>query len=346
MRLEKDLEAERSTREAHMQDQPQSDTMPLPQRRSHTHKPAELDPDTSTGCGNCSSTTRCECIEQAFNIANMTEIPSNPKRAQSPQHSSDSKRHRSNIEIKPELEDLETDFTAQFSSTITPAQSTTTSSPTAIADPCGFCQNGTPCICAEMAAESSDETPTAQALSQFTPPPSDGDILPAHPPPSNQSNPCANGPGTCVQCRSDPNSTLFCKTLAASRSASASTTGCTGASNGSCCQTRSATANANPNASNNPALSSSLRLSCADAYMTLSRHRNYARASDEMGTWLPKLHTLPALAESSQRWDGGREGQRREAVDVDVVSRPAMDIEAASVMGVLKYFDRRFGKGN
>lgn len=75
---------------------------------------------------------------------------------------------------------------------------------------------------------------------------------------------------------------------------------------------------------------SALTLSCADAFTTLSRHPNFNRASDEISTWLPKLHTLPnpqdlALAEAR----GGR---------------AAMEVEAASVMGVLRYFDRRFAE--
>jgi hypothetical protein len=62
-------------------------------------------------------------------------------------------------------------------------------------------------------------------------------------------------------------------------------------------------------------------LSCADAFTTLSRHPNFNRASDEISTWLPKLHTLPNPQD---------------------LARPAMEVEAASVMGVLRYFDRRF----
>jgi hypothetical protein len=341
-RLEKDLEAERNARRTQMgldETQSPQDTVPLPQRRPHRQKPVTgpeqpqvPEPDLSIGCGHCSSLSRCECIEQAFNMA-IADISSNTKRPQSPQQSSDNKRVK-----QEEAEELETDFTAQFSSAKSQA---TTTSPITIADPCGFCQNGTPCICAEMAAESSGDTPNAASLSQFTPPPSEGDVLPPSMLPASEPNPCINGPGSCTQCRSDPNSTIFCKTLAASRSAPSSTNGCAAASaNGTCCQTRSATANASTS-------SSSLRLSCADAYTTLSRHRNYARASDEMGTWLPKLHTLPALANEGQVRGGGmRSRGQSEGVDVEMMARPAMDIEAASVMGVLKYFDRRFGKGN
>jgi hypothetical protein len=78
-----------------------------------------------------------------------------------------------------------------------------------------------------------------------------------------------------------------------------------------------------------PSTPSELTLSCADAFTTLSRHPNFSKASDEISSWLPKLHTLPnprdlALAERG--------------------SRAAMEVEAASVMGVLRYFDRRFAE--
>lgn len=77
-----------------------------------------------------------------------------------------------------------------------------------------------------------------------------------------------------------------------------------------------------------PSTPNALTLSCADAFTTLSRHPNFSKASDEISSWLPKLHMLPdprdvAMAESRD-------------------SRAAMEVEAASVMGVLRYFDRRF----
>lgn len=79
-----------------------------------------------------------------------------------------------------------------------------------------------------------------------------------------------------------------------------------------------------------PSTPNALTLSCADAFTTLSRHPNFSRASDDISNWLPKLHTLPnprdlALAEARG-------------------SRAAMEVEAASVMGVLRYFDRRFAE--
>ena len=285
------------------------------------------------GCQNCSS-DRCQCIDDAFNLTNVTEGPdSASKRPNSPHQMTTTKRPKTEPEIKLEPEELEIDFTHAFSSH---RHSRTSVSPTALFDPCGFCQDGTPCICAEMAAEQetkprieSNRLPPIQSLSQYTPPPSEGDLAEPLPPISSKvNNPCANGPGTCAQCLSDPRSTLFCKSLAASRSASAATGGCCGG-NGSgpgCCKSPSSNSNSNTNMppSTSQGASSSITLSCADAYTTLSRHPNFSRASEDLETWLPRLHTLPRPR------------------DINISNRPAMEVEAASVMGVLRYFDRRF----
>jgi hypothetical protein len=66
----------------------------------------------------------------------------------------------------------------------------------------------------------------------------------------------------------------------------------------------------------------STALSCADTYKTLASHRHFDKATDEISNWLPKLSTV------APRYPG----------------RGAMDIDAASVMSVIKYFDVRFGR--
>jgi hypothetical protein len=78
-----------------------------------------------------------------------------------------------------------------------------------------------------------------------------------------------------------------------------------------------------------PSTPSELTLSCADAFTTLSRHPNFSKASDEISSWLPKLHTLP---------------NPRDLALTERGNRAAMEVEAASVMGVLRYFDRRFAE--
>ncbi|KAL4870209.1 hypothetical protein BDV12DRAFT_166398 [Aspergillus spectabilis] len=286
-------------------------------RNLSSNNQSELE-EVPLGCNRC-STSHCQCIEDAFA---MPGIEMN--RA----------AHDPEPKIKPEPEEMEIDFTTRFMAphhddTISPVASPPV-------DPCGFCQDGTPCICAEMAAQEeqhrrgstfeNNRLAPIQNMSQFTPPPSESDARSevTLPPISQATNPCANGPGTCAQCVSDPRRTLFCKTLAASRSASGTPTGCCGGkgADGGCCQTR---APAPPTTTTTNRAATPLTLSYADAFTTLSRHPKFSRASDELTTWLPKLHTLPNPRDVSQ-----------------TASRAAMEVEAASVMGVLRYFDRRF----
>ncbi len=295
--------------------------------------------EIAMGCGACTSSSRCECIEQALGISGM-DIPddSAPKRPLSPQTIMMTKRSRPSVENpNPNAEELEIDFTTRFSAKPvcaanrlpTGAQPTATSMST-YPDPCGFCQDGTACLCAEMAAETAQSDNMAPTFSQFTPPPCDGDVVAeqssppqataTHPTPWT-TNPCANGPGTCDQCKADPQSTLFCKTLAAARTSSTTATStipsstaqpCTNASTpGGCCRIQP-----------QPVRNTGLTLTCADAYTTLSRHPNYAEASDDLASWLPSLWTRAVPR--------GQEG------------RPAMEVDAACVMSVLKFFDRRF----
>ncbi|KAL8858579.1 MAG: hypothetical protein Q9178_004873 [Gyalolechia marmorata] len=289
---------------------------------SHDQDPYQ---DIPLGCGNCSQDTRCECIEQAFDINEITTNISDSlgKRPHSPPFSEDTKRFRP--EPPEEAQANEIDFTTRFSSLKEPPKLITSASSTSIPlpadpDPCGFCEDGTPCICAEMALESMKAESRRSSAND-----------PKAGPSPTSANPCINGPGTCDQCLVDANSTLFCKSLAATRRGYP--------------QTQSSTAFVSRPAANEdelpPTPSSSdlefpksetndnsgrhavtgLTLSCADAYETLSRHPAFEKASDELSTWMPHLATVP----------GGRE-------------RTAFEVEAATVMGVLKFFDRRFGK--
>ena len=263
--------------------------------------------DASIGCGKCSTDTRCECIEEVLEMShNVNEAPTcTTKRPHSPAPVLESKRNR-HLDVKPEEEEREIDFTEQFSTKgLTSLASTSSNSLTVTtnADPCGFCQDGTACICAEMAAEekqsnSNTDEPVIQNSAQ---------------PLEASQNPCSNGPGSCQQCRSDANSTLFCKALAASRNrlrtqpmqSSGTITSQTAA----------------PSQTLGERAITGISLSCADAYATLSRHPAYERASEDPGAWIPKLATIP----------GG-------------VERPAFEVEAASVMQTLRFFDRRFGR--
>lgn len=365
-RLERELAVEREGKNGlNERDAQSTEAVPLPQRTSsrpdtlHSQPSAQEElSDVPMGCGNCTSSTSCQCIDEAFNVLNATtdggEDILSTKRLHSPSPTDSQKR------VKPEPHDeLEIDFTTAFSARPDPS-----SAPRAIdssTDPCGFCNDGTPCICAEMAAETERDRAAATSLhnaalqqssnsglrcgmnqlAQFTPPPSEGDVSSTpqafqNAPPVAVPNPCASGPGTCAQCRTDPNSTLFCKALHASRSQSAvAPAGCCGgaATAAGCCQNQINTGRATRSSTSTTASTTSdltkpnaqsIKLTCADAYTTLSRHPGYERASEEIASWMPKLHTgNVAVAEKLE-------------------GRPAMEIDAANVMSVLKDFDRRF----
>ena len=266
--------------------------------------------DTSIGCGNCSIGSRCECIEQVLDISSLaSEVPaSTSKRPHSPISRAGSKKSRqsSAVDVKPE-EQQEIDFTEQYSikrPQVSPHEPNVSPPSAATLDTCGFCQDGTTCVCSEMAAE--ERQPRNNTKHQ---PP---DICSE--PLNLTSNPCINGPGSCQQCRSDANSTLFCKSLAANR-------------NNTVKQPPAAQSLCTSN-SKEDTISGSERqaitgisISCADAYATLSRHPAYGQASQDLDTWVPKLAAIPGGAQ-----------------------RPAFEVEAASVMQTLKFFDRRFGR--
>ncbi|KAK5101019.1 hypothetical protein LTS08_004625 [Lithohypha guttulata] len=304
----------------------------LKQQKSLPPLPNHVDNSEPMGCGNCTLESHCQCIDDVVKgmgkDAEQTTYHTRPQA----EHGSPHKR----IKLEPsDSTSMEIDFTAAFARGQQHARPSHTSA--RVLDPCGFCQDGTPCICAEMAAEQDRQNATRPSspllntrqvprqMAQFTPPPSEGDVANLSMP-SNAT--CASGPGTCAQCVADPNSTLFCKSLAASRGNS----GCCGGrgAGGGCCQssvalppraTRSRTAGSSKLRLPEPSTRNPITLSCADAYTALSRHSAYDQASGDMASWMPKL----------------------QASSVSVEGRPAMEIDAANVMSVLKDFDRRFG---
>lgn len=347
-----------------------TDAVPLPPRRvalqaprgpptpQYTKDPPAVESGEHLGCGNCTSTTSCMCVEQAMTTSmskcgNCTVdshcecLEETIRAASSISTTVDLKRSHS-----PPLEEyvdkrpraltpttaLEVDFTARFSSKPhQPVPATyglvSTRQP---AESCGFCEDGTYCVCAEAAAtatepEQENQIQLAPLLNEATPPPSDTDVDGArklramHPSKMHRSvaagtpaNSCINGPGTCQQCQSDPKSGLFCRSLAAMRASAGSTSvpdGCCGGNpaGGACCKAPLPTRPVQAPPS----------LSCADTYKTLSTHKNFDQASDELNTWLGRLN--PATPQQA--------------------AHAPIEVEAASVMGVLKMFDRRFGRG-
>lgn len=317
----------------------------------------------TSGCGKCTADSHCECLDETLKAADMDiTMEHDLKRPFSTTPASDDiKRPRFSIDQAPQQE---IDFTAQFSqarprlmrhrSSHDHLIPSSTRAPT---ESCGFCAEGTYCACAEAAGapnaiiEADHENRLAPLLNEVTPPPSDTDgnspdvhgfkLPPLHPNhqihhplqsgsdnttiipdllsvPAKQSysgEPTPKGPGSCKQCQEDPKSGLFCRSLAAIRASNGSMK----ETSGSCCGGLNA---AGGGCSRNQDSSSTLTLSCADTYKTLAIHKNFDQASDSIDDWLPKLHA------SLPRQTG----------------RAPLDIEAASVMNVLKYFDVRFGR--
>lgn len=186
---------------------------------------------------------------------------------------------------------------------------------------------------------------------------------PLPPPPTRAVGGCGtNGPGTCAQCLSDPVSGLFCRSLAAnfernSRQQQPPVGCCGNGGPGGCCKTGkpgadvAAPGSAGASASSAPSASApslGLSLSCADAYKTLASHRHFDEAADDIGSWLPKLRAvpIPPLKSSEAVGEGGFYGYAGHGGRDHVsAGRAPIEVEAASIMSVLKGFDVRFGRG-
>ena len=346
--------------------------------------------DIPMGCGDCSLGTRCACLEETIRAHMASDLkrplpPSSP-----PSTSPEEKRQRSDAGHI-----METDFTAMFSSQGNrepaqsvfppPAQSQLQALPSIeLRDSCGFCKDGTYCVCADSMMSASLSAPTNQHVAEHTqthtPPPSEDDVVPMpmevtatgaiklpgprglqqrrttqSKPPAKKSGCGPNGPGTCAQCLVDPVAGLFCRSLAANfqknnPGGGASGGGCCGNGGpGGCCKSGGQT-DAAPAPALAPAPAAGrplpgteagfgLSLSCADAYKTLASHRYFDAAADDIGSWLPKLRALP-IPRPSAGGHGGGHGRGHGSG-----GRAPIEVEAASIMSVLKDFDVRFGRG-
>jgi len=324
---------------------------------------------STMGCGKCSiDTPHCECLEETLKSVEEATSGGPEKRPHSPNVSSDSKRQR-------QLEVMEVDYTAMFSQQKKRGEDTGSTprsniyAPTPVQpqqqfgddgrprEKCGFCDDTTFCVCADTVVTLPPAIGIPQSQTQ-TPPPSEHDVVP--PPmeitatgavklPSIQARNMVNnasvkptisslcgpsGPGTCAQCLADPKSGLFCRSLAANfeRQGLAASGCCGGGGPGGCCKDKNGQNNSSKSSSTSKANSKlvskplGLSLSCADAYKTLASHRHFNEATDDIGTWLPLLKAAP-----------------RKDVGAVPVARPPIEVEAASIMSVLKGFDVRFG---
>lgn len=302
-------------------------------------------------CGGCTLGGRCQCLEDTIKNAIMSDL----KRAPSPSAVTSSEK-RARIE-PAHAEETEIDFTAMFSKKAAPAppqQSFQILQPQplpsmSLKDSCGFCKDGSYCVCAEDAMSlgppaTTPYGPPPAYSQQTTPPPSENDAVPPpmeidsdgavklrpRPQTTQPTAPISRGcgpkgPGTCAQCLADPKSGLFCRALSANfeRKGGGSGGCCGGAGpGGGCCKSESAP----PRLPSKEKLG--LSLSCAEAYQTLSSHKNFEKAADDIGSWLPKLRAAP------------KPGQT-----LPSPSRLPIEVEAASIMSVLKDFDIRFGRG-
>ncbi|KAI1802650.1 hypothetical protein F4811DRAFT_554616 [Daldinia bambusicola] len=297
--------------------------------------------DTTVGCSKCSIGSKCECLEAMVNdMAPNSETELKRKKSSLSVMAPEEKRQKI-----PEPYPHEVDFTAAFAKKKDPVPEpilyqAPTQPTVPPRDSCGFCEQGTYCMCAEAAAA---QTLPAASQQVQTPPPSENDVGPlpieitstgavklpginslnrTPIPVGRPSGGCGpNGPGSCAQCLRDPKSGLFCRSLAANfaRNSGTPSGGCCGGSGGSgCCKSTEATASSSSEPSN------SVSLSCADAYKTLSSHRNFDKAADEIGTWLPRLKATP--------------------LPPNTAGRPPIEVQVASIMGVLREFDVRFGR--
>ncbi|KAK4149976.1 hypothetical protein C8A00DRAFT_46519 [Chaetomidium leptoderma] len=354
--------------------------------------------DLSMGCGRCSLGTRCECLEESLRASMAGSDLKRPLPPSSPPSTSpEEKRQRSSAGIV-----METDFTAMFASQSTgeaaqpifPPSTHSQLQPLQSIEPrdsCGFCKDGTYCVCADsMMTSASLPAPVNQQTTEqtqtHTPPPSDNDVVvipmpmevtatgaiklpvprtlqqqrPTNRPPAKTGGCGPNGPGTCAQCLVDPKSGLFCRSLAANFDKNNPASGgggcCGNGGPGGCCKSGptqpeaavAAIPSGRPTAATVTTTTAAggplnpggggfgLSLSCADAYKTLASHRHFDEAADDIGSWLPKLKALPVLPRPGPV--RGRGGGGRDA-------RAPIEVEAASIMSVLKDFDVRFGRG-
>ncbi|KAK0510571.1 hypothetical protein JMJ35_007003 [Cladonia borealis] len=294
-----------------------TDAVPLPPRPTQQgyagNQSTKKQDATDHTCGNCDG-DYCKCVDDALKASAYSAEDATAatfKRPHSPPSSTDNKRsrHASDLDNNTEI-----DFTYQFATPSRPTLSTSASTVSIAAvappDPCGFCDDGTACLCAEMAKD--------KAFSDDLKPPPPSLPLPIQKPTNTAAkpDPCINGPGTCKQCLSSPLSTLFCKSVAA-----ANRTSLASDPNKPTSLPQTATTDTNTPTTT----TTEPTLTCADAFTTLSRHPAFDLASNELGTWVPQL----AAGRRPAMWSRP--------------DRTAYEIEAASVMSVLRFFDRRFG---
>lgn len=331
------------------------------------------------GCGKCGFGTSCQCLEDMSPSTNI----GGQKRASSPSNAASAGKRARQDSIRPDQEMDFTAAFSRRQSQIAGSMNTdpppsemmmmqsSSMDDMSFKESCGFCKDGTYCACADAAmatpAMTPPETQPPVPRQVQTPPPSETDVVPPQPfimemtadgavklpprkpktgqpaaakPPGGGCG--AGAPGTCAQCQADPKSGLFCRLMNAKFGKDQSGGGCCGGkgAGGGCCKSKpSATTGGTSKPTSNrkeeekitlPSLPS-LGLSCAEAYQTLASHRNFSEAANDINSWLPKLKTTTRASSSPSSRQTSR-------------GRMPIEVEAASIMSVLKEFDIRFGR--
>lgn len=326
---------------------PSAPSVPLRRRSNRNQPPASSRPSSPDplGCGRCSKDGTCACITEA--AATIYPPSTNTQKRPTSPSSSTPKRTRttSYVDLTPP-DELETDFTTLYMAKLrcAPVFSDSTSGLARMPDPCGFCSDGTHCVCAEAAAatgasvvgdmlmdndsdsEEHHSTRLPPLLSSHTPPPVDNQTLERpmvlHPPMTKGSAsqglwPSSCQPGGCTQCKNDPMSTLFCQSVATKIGRP---DGCCGG--GSCGDSNKSNSTLSSRAreaqGTNGGEDKGTFIPASAAYQALSRHRGFEEATADLGSLVRPLMVKQA--------DG----------------RCPL-VEVSSVRDVLKQLDRRFG---
>ncbi|RPB03551.1 hypothetical protein L873DRAFT_1786963 [Choiromyces venosus 120613-1] len=304
-------------------------SVPL-RRRSGGNKP-QPSPESSRvsdpiGCGRCSKEGSCVCMAEI--VATLsTKRPTSPSK-------NTPKRTRTGDYAEHGSEALEIDFTNAYM-----AKSTPNPPITQMPDPCGFCSDGTPCVCAEVANSLIATDDSEENHSTKLPPLRDGHSsgstshtqqglerpVALYPPMNTSavklsSRPSGCQPGGCAQCQNDPLSTLFCQSVA-TKMDGAEKSGCCG---GGLCDgdiegSRSSASNSKEKGKTDEGTSEKgTFIPCSAAYQTLSRHRAFEDATTDLGSLV-----RPLMVRSQ---DGS-----------------CPQIEVSSIREVLRKLDRGFG---
>lgn len=243
-------------------------------------------------------------------------------------------------------------------------------------DPCGFCSDGTPCLCAETAEQEASSMADLNTLpplvginqnngnshnnsspSVSLPSSRNGSIsnlvkLPAlNHEASGASTPksgCTGKPGTCQQCQADPMSTLFCTTLAnqvattkpAVKPAAKPAGGCCGGSKsggGGCCKDKAAT-------SSKPQQQQQQKQQQQQQFQQQLFQRQHQQTPTGSGasTPLPSAGTFIPCSAAYQTLSRHKDFRRVDlGTLVGKLQTRGMQVEVSSVANVLRELDKR-----